>query len=138
MRKLLGVSNLNIKFKILDGKKPKELKGVKAFDKVKVREKNISVYMDESKDLYYYDNSVYIGAKSEIVDNKVNIIQYKTKLWFKIEGIYEHKDEFILNILNKINELSEEIYIDNTVADNIALSDIYEEILRKYLEKVCN
>ena len=24
MRKLLGVSNLNIKFKILDGKKPKE------------------------------------------------------------------------------------------------------------------
>ena len=58
---------------------------------------------------------------------------YYAKLWFKITGLYERRNEFILDILRDLSETSEKLYVGNTSSDNIALEDLYERLLKEYL-----
>lgn len=113
--------------------KPKELKGIKQFDSVKVRGKSFQLFIDNQFNLWYKDNAVILGCDSKIIDNEVKNNWIGEKIWFKFTGLYERRNQFILDTLREMSNVSEAMYTDNTVADNIALEDIYEHILKSYL-----
>ena len=123
---------------VLSNKKPKELKGKSKIASVKCRRKSYQVFIDDNYNLYYKDNSVLVDSKSfikhdDIYGDKVEVIYYYAKLWFKITGLYERRNEFILDILRDLSETSEKLYIENTVSDNVSLEDLYEKLIKEYL-----
>ena len=123
---------------VLSNKKPKELKGKSKIASIKCRRKSYQVFIDDNYNLYYKDNSVLVDSKSfikhdDIYGDKVEVIHYYAKLWFKIIGLYERRNEFILDILRDLSETSEKLYIENTVSDNVALEDLYEKLIKEYL-----
>lgn len=123
---------------VLSNKKPKELKCKSKIASVKCRGKTYQVFIDDNYNLYYKDNSLLVDTKSYIkhddfYGDKVEIINYYAKVWFKITGLHERRNEFILDILRDLSETSEKLYIENTVSDNVALEDLYEKLIKEYL-----
>lgn len=118
--------------------KPKELKGINQTAKVVCRGKSFQLFIDNDFNLWYKDNSVIIGWESEIIDNEIKTSVNMDKIWVKFTGIYERRNEFILDILREMCDVSEKIYIDNTDADNVALEDIYLSLLEVYLNQIKN
>ena len=118
--------------------KPKELKGINKFKTVKVRDKSLQLFIDNEFNLWYKDNAVILDCRSKIVNNEVKTNWIGDKIWFKITGLYERRNQFILDTVREISQISEAMYADNTVADNVALEDIYECILKSYLEYLKN
>ena len=123
---------------VLSNKKPKELKGKSKVSSVKCRGKSYQVFIDDNYNLYYKDNSVLVDTQSyiehdDLYGDKVEVKHYYAKLWFKITGLYERRNEFILDILRDLSETSEKLYIENTVSDNVALEDLYEKLIKEYL-----
>ena len=123
---------------VLSNKKPKELKCKSKIASVKCRGKTYQVFIDDNYNLYYKDNSLLVDTKSYIkhddfYGDKVEVINYYAKVWFKITGLYERRNEFILDILRDLSETSEKLYIENTVSDNVALEDLYEKLIKEYL-----
>ena len=123
---------------VLSNKKPKELKGKTKVASVKCRGKTYQVFIDDNFNLYYKDNSalveseVYI-AHDDLYGDKVEVKNYYTKLWFRITGLYERRYEFILDILRELAKVSERQYTENSVGDNVALEDLYEKLIKEYL-----
>ena len=123
---------------VLSNKKPKELKCKSKIASVKCRGKTYQVFIDDNYNLYYKDNSLLVDTKSyikhdDLYGDKVEVINYYAKVWFKITGLYERRNEFILDILRDLSETSEKLYIENTVSDNVALEDLYEKLIKEYL-----
>lgn len=118
--------------------KPKELKGINPIGSVKCRDKSLQLFIDKDFNLWYKDNKVIVGWESEIVGNEVKSSINMDKIWFKFTGIYERRNAFILDILREMCDVSENIYTDNTVADNVALEDIYLHLLEMYLNHINN
>lgn len=112
--------------------KPKELKGIKQFSSIKKRGKTLQLFIDNEFNLWYKDNSVIVGTKTEIINNHAKNVFIGDKIWFKITGLYERRNQFILDTLRELANVSEDMYVDNTIADNIALEDIYEYMLKDY------
>lgn len=126
-----------IEIKILTNKKPKELKGK---NKIKTINKDadykVQVFVDDDYNLYYQDNHAFASCESKIVDNKVETVWNSCKCWFKITGLYECRNNHIVDILRDLNQYSEYLYPKNNVADNIALSRLYEQMLKIYLDYI--
>lgn len=122
------------RFSMTNGKslKPKELKGIKQFSSIKKRGKTLQLFIDNEFNLWYKDNSVIVGTKTEIINNHAKNVFIGDKIWFKITGLYERRNQFILDTLRELANVSEDMYVDNTIADNIALEDIYEYMLKDY------
>lgn len=106
--------------------KPKELRGIKPINKAKVNDKRIQVFVDNEFNLWYKDNSLLI------VENENNeLIKKREKNWYKITGLYERKDLFILDIIREISHIAQEIHKDSS---KVLIENTYEEIIGIYLE----
>ena len=126
-----------IKIEILNNKKPKELKGKKKIASInKDADYKIQAFIDDEHNLYYLDNHAFASCESKIVDNKVETEWNSCKCWFKITGLYECRNNHIVDILRGLNEYSEYLYSKNNVTDNVALSRLYEEMINIYLDYV--
>lgn len=126
-----------IKIEILANKKPKELKGKKKITTInKDADYKVQVFIDDDYNLYYLDNHAFASCESKIVDNKVETTWNSCKCWFKISGLYECKNNHIVDILRDLNSYSEYLYPKNNVADNMALSRLYEQMVNVYLDYV--
>lgn len=123
---------------VLSNKKPKELKGKTKVASVKCRGKTYQLFIDDKFNLYYKDNSVLIESESHIshddfYGDKVEVNHYYSKLWFKITGLYKRRHEFILDTLKELAKASEKQYTENSVGNNVALEDLYEKLIKEYL-----
>lgn len=128
-----------ITIKILTNKKPKELKGKKKIASInKDGDYKVQVFIDDEHNLYYQDNYAFASCESKIVDNKVETEWNSCKCWFKITGLYECRNDHIVDILRDLNSYSEHLYLKNNVADNVALSRLYEEMVKLYLDYIKN
>lgn len=125
-----------IKIEILESKKPKELKGKKKIATInKDADYKVQVFIDDYN-LYYQDNHAFASCESKIVDNKVVTTWNSCKCWFKITGLYECRNNHIVDILRDLNSYSEYLYPKNNVADNMMLSRLYEQMINVYLDYV--
>lgn len=142
--KLIELSNKTnimnpMKIEILTNKKPKELKGKKKIATInKDADYKVQVFIDDDYNLYYQDNHAFASCESKIVDNKVETTWNSCKCWFKISGLYECRNNHIVDILRDLNSYSEYLYPKNNVADNMALSRLYEQMVNIYLDYVNN
>lgn len=128
-----------ITIEILTNKKPKELKGKKKIATInKNADYKIQVFIDDAYNLYYQDNHAFASCESKIVDNKVKTTWNSCKCWFKIIGLYECRNNHIVDILRNLNSYSEYLYPKNNVADNVMLSRLYEQMVNVYLDYVNN
>lgn len=128
-----------ITIKILTNKKPKELKGKKKIATInKDADYKVQVFIDDDYNLYYQDNHAFASCESKIVDNKVETTWNSCKCWFKIIGLYECRNNHIVDILRDLNSYSEYLYPKNNVADNAMLSRLYEQMVNVYLDYVNN
>lgn len=128
-----------IKIEILANKKPKELKGKKKIATInKDADYKVQVFIDDDYNLYYQDNHAFASCESKIVDNKVETTWNSCKCWFKIIGLYECRNNHIVDILRDLNSYSEYLYPKNNVADNMMLSRLYEQMVNVYLDYVNN
>lgn len=139
MRRLFDplVNNVQLEFhEMKNGRlsKPKSLKGKNKIDTVKCRGQSYQVFIDDDYNLWYKDNCIVHDYKAEIVGNNVEVTMITTKAWIKFSGIYELKNEFILDIVRCMSKASERFYNGNSVADNVALEDLYERLAKVYLE----
>lgn len=126
-----------IKIEILESKKPKELKGKKKIATInKDADYKVQVFIDDDYNLYYQDNHAFASCESKIVDNKVVTTWNSCKCWFKITGLYECRNNHIVDILRDLNSYSEYLYPKNNVADNMMLSRLYEQMINVYLDYV--
>lgn len=126
-----------IKIKILTNKKPKELKGKRKIASInKDGDYKVQIFIDNEHNLYYQDNHAFASCESKIVDNKVETEWNSCKCWFKITGLYECRNNHVVDILRDLNEYSEHLYSENSVADNMALSRLYEQIVNIYLDYI--
>ena len=128
-----------IELSVLSDKKPKELKGKNKIASVKDEKKSYQIFIDDNYNLYYKDNSVLVESKSCIKRNEygveqVEVMNYYAKIWFKIVGLYERKNDFILDILRDLSRASEELYTQNSVSDNVRLERLYEKLIKEYLK----
>lgn len=82
--------------------------------------RKIYAYIDKEKNLWYKDSALKNSS------NK------KYKGFVKILGLYERKNDFLLDILSDLNKTSIDYYTNNTKKDNIYLQDIYDNLLSKY------
>lgn len=82
--------------------------------------RKIYAYIDKEKNLWYKDSALKNSS------NK------KYKGFVKILGLYERKNDFLLDILSDLNKTSINYYTNNTKKDNIYLQDIYDNLLSKY------
>ena len=129
----------SLTIEILTSKKPKELKGKKKIATInKDADYKIQVFIDDDYNLYYQDNHAFASCESKIVDNKVEITWNSCKYWFKIIGLYECRNNHIVDILRDLNSYSEYLYPKNNVADNVMLSRLYEQMVNVYLDYVNN
>lgn len=128
-----------IKIEILANKKPKELKGKKKIVTInKDADYKVQVFIDDDYNLYYQDNHAFASCESKIVDNKVETTWNSCKCWFKIIGLYECRNNHIVDILRDLNSYSEYLYPKNNVADNVMLGRLYEQMVNVYLDYVNN
>lgn len=128
-----------IKIEILANKKPKELKGKKKIATInKDADYKVQVFIDDDYNLYYQDNHAFASCESKIVDNKVETTWNSCKCWFKIIGLYECRNNHIVDILRDLNSYSEYLYPKNNVADNVMLGRLYEQMVNVYLDYVNN
>lgn len=126
-----------IEIKILNNKKPKELKSKKKIATInKDADYKVQVFIDDDYNLYYQDNHSFASCESEIVDNKVKTTWNSCKCWFKIIGLYKRRNNHIVDILRDLNEYSEHLYPKNNVADNMTLSRLYEQMVNIYLDYI--
>lgn len=126
-----------IEIKILNNKKPKELKGKKKIETInKDADYKIQIFVDDEYNLYYQDNHSFPSCKSKIVNNAVETEWNSCKCWFKIKGLYERRNNHIIDILRDLNQYSEHLYPKNNVADNMALSRLYEQMVNIYLDYI--
>lgn len=126
-----------MKIEILTNKKPKELKGKKKIATInKDADYKVQVFIDDDYNLYYQDNHAFASCESKIVDNKVETIWNSCKCWFKITGLYECRNNHMVDILRDLNSYSEYLYPKNNVADNVMLSRLYEQMVNVYLDYV--
>lgn len=116
--------------------KPKELKGIKPFAKINCRDKSFQLFLDNNNDLWYKDGKVIVYTESYVENNEVKNNIYVDKIWFKINGLEERKNQFILDTVRELSIVSENLYTDNTIVDNITLEDIYTEILKAYYKEI--
>lgn len=124
----------SITIEILTDKKPKELKGKKKIATInKDIDYKVQVFIDDDYNLYYQDNHAFASCESKIVHNKVETSWNSCKCWFKIIGLYECKNAHIFDILRDLDSYSEHLYPKNNVADNMALSRLYEHMVKVYL-----
>jgi adenine-specific DNA-methyltransferase len=124
----------SITIEILTDKKPKELKGKKKIATInKDIDYKVQVFIDDDYNLYYQDNHAFASCESKIVHNKVETSWNSCKCWFKIIGLYECKNAHIVDILRDLDSYSEHLYPKNNVADNMALSRLYEHMVKVYL-----
>ena len=124
----------SITIEILTDKKPKELKGKKKIATInKDIDYKVQVFIDDDYNLYYQDNHAFASCESKIVHNKVETSWNSCKCWFKIIGLYECKNAHIVDILRDLDSYSEYLYPKNNVADNMALSRLYEHMVKVYL-----
>ena len=124
---------------ILTNKKPKELKSKKKIATInKDADYKVQVFVDDDYNLYYQDNHAFASCESKIADNKVEIEWNSCKCWFKITGLYERREYHIVDILRSLDSYSEHLYPKNNVADNVALSRLYEEMINIYLDYINN
>lgn len=127
----------SITIEILNNKKPKELKSKKKIASInKDADYKVQVFVDDEYNLYYQDNHAFASCESKIVGNKVITEWNSCKCWFKIIGLYECRNNHIVDILRDLNEYSEHLYPKNNVADNIALSRLYEQMVNVYLDYI--
>ena len=96
----------------------------------------VQVFIDDDYNLYYQDNHAFASCESKIVDNKVETIWNSCKCWFKITGLYECRNNHMVDILRDLNSYSEYLYPKNNVADNVMLSRLYEQMVNVYLDYV--
>ena len=122
---------------------PKELKGIKPFAKINFERDGVkSAYIDNNGDLWYKDNRVIIGNTKPIIEHgefcgdKVKTIFLTTKQFVKFENIHKYTNLHILDILRMMCDASESYYIGNTVADNLRLERLYEQLLKEYLKEI--
>lgn len=132
--------NNHIKLKTFN-KRPKELKGKKKIATInKDRDWKVQVFVDDNFDLYYQDNHVVINEESKIVTDergtRIETTMNCTKCWFKFEGMYSLSGEHIITVMKEMRRASEELYVENTVADNLALERLYENLLIEYLKYI--
>lgn len=126
-----------IKIKILTNKKPRELKNKNKITTInKDKDYKIQVFVDDNYNLYYQDNHAFASCESKIVGNKVETVWNSCKCWFKITGLYERRNNHIIDILRDLNEYSEYLHPKNNVTDNITLSRLYEQMLKIYLDYI--
>ena len=124
----------SITIEILTDKKPKELKGKKKIATInKDIDYKVQVFIDDDYNLYYQDNHAFASCESKIGHNKVETSWNSCKCWFKIIGLYECKNAHIVDILRDLDSYSEHLYPKNNVADNMALSRLYEHMVKVYL-----
>lgn len=133
--KMYNEKSMNsITIEILTDKKPKELKGKKKIATInKDIDYKVQVFIDDDYNLYYQDNHAFASCESKIVHNKVETSWNSCKCWFKIIGLYECKNAHIVDILRDLDSYSEYLYPKNNVADNMALSRLYEHMVKVYL-----
>ena len=128
-----------ITIEVLTNKKPKELKGKKKIATInKDKDYKVQVFVDDDYNLYYQDNHAFASCESKIVGNKVETVWYSCKCWFKIIGLYKCRNNHIVDILRDLNQYSEHLYPKNNVADNIAMSRLYEQMVNIYLDYIHN
>ena len=128
-----------MKIEILTNKKPKELKGKKKIATInKDADYKVQIFVDDDYNLYYQDNHAFASCESKIIDNKVKTEWNSCKCWFKIIGLYECRNNHIVDILRDLNSYSEYLYPKNNVADNVMLSRLYEQMVNVYLDYVNN
>lgn len=126
-----------IKIEILTNKKPKELKSKKKIASInKDADYKVQIFIDDEHNLYYLDNHSFASCESKIVDNKVETEWNNCKCWFKITGLYECRNNHIVDILRDLNNYSEHLYHKNNIADNVALSRLYEQMVNIYLDYI--
>lgn len=126
-----------ITIEILTNKKPRELKGKNKITTInKDADYKVQVFIDDDYNLYYQDNHAFASCESKIVDNKVITEWNSCKCWFKIIGLYECRNNHIVDILRDLNQHSELLYPKNNVADNMALSRLYEQMVNIYLDYI--
>lgn len=114
---------------------PVEIKNVKPFYKFKFeRDKNISLFIDNNKNLWYKDLKIGVGAVFD--DNQNKVTYYVDRGFIKITGLYKVRKEHFLDVLRYVINASEEYYTGNDLGDNLYLERIYEIILKKYLEEI--
>ena len=126
--------------KILN-KRPKELKGKKKIATInKDRDWKVQVFVDDNLDLYYQDNHIVINEESKVITDergtRIETTMNCTKCWFKFEGMYNFSGEHIITVMKEMRRTSEELYMENTVADNLALERLYENLLIEYLKYI--
>lgn len=127
----------SITIEILNNKKPKELKSKKKIASInKDADYKVQIFVDDDYNLYYQDNHAFASCESKIVGNKVETTWNSCKCWFKITGLYECRNNHIVDILRGLNQYSEYLYPKNNVADNIALSRLYEQMVNVYLDYI--
>ena len=126
---------------VLD-KRPKELKGKKKIATInKDKDYKIQVFVDDEYNLYYQDNHAFMTYKSKLVDNQYGGKEIESwlecsKCWFKITGLYQRRKYHILAIIKELNEVSEKLYSENTVSDNVALDRLYQSMLNEYMKYI--
>ena len=121
----------------MTNKKPKELKGKKKIATInKDKDYKVQVFVDDEYNLYYQDNHAFASCESKIVGNKVETVWDSCKCWFKIIGLYKCRNNHIVDILRDLNQYSEHLYPKNNVADNIAMSRLYEQMVNIYLDYI--
>ena len=126
-----------ITIEVLTNKKPKELKGKKKIATInKDKDYKVQVFVDDDYNLYYQDNHAFASCESKIVGNKVETVWDSCKCWFKIIGLYKCRNNHIVDILRDLNQYSEHLYPKNNVADNIAMSRLYEQMVNIYLDYI--
>lgn len=119
---------------------PNELKKIKPFAKIKDSESNkmLNLYIDKENNLWYKDNRIIIGCNTTCDNTKVLNTSVFDKAFIKISGLYERRNDFILDVLNDLSQKSALYYTDNTISSNLYLERLYEKILKLYFKEISN
>ena len=121
----------------MNNKKPKELKGKKKITTInKDADYKVQVFVDDEYNLYYQDNHAFASCESKIAGYNVETTWNSCKCWFKIIGLYERRNNHMIDILRDLNEYSEHLYPKNNVTDNIALDRLYDQMVNIYLDYI--
>ena len=122
---------------------PKELKEIKPFTKINFERDGVkSAYIDNNGDLWYKDNRVIIGntkptiEHDEFYGDEVKTTFLTTKQFVKFENIHKYTNLHFLDILRMMCDASESYYTGNTIADNLRLERVYEQLLKEYLKEI--
>ncbi len=132
-----------IRITVLGKSKPK---GTTRFDKVVLRTghgvyastKTYPLLIDDEYNLYYQQEFYYFKSriqKNEYCADEVATYYTTTKTWHKIEGLYDLLDQHILRIRLMLMDEYEKLYDDITCSEYMFMENLFEDVLKKYIER---